>query len=377
MDSILLARGDQADGITKGTVQKAASSSRKWNEFTTQGHLDTFLRDQSESRVTEIFAAFAHRLRHNYAGKKAQDELRGSSIRAELNSVSASFKSLGYQDPIRDHLGKVHRCIRRQLKGYTKKDPPPTQQSPLPISIFTNIKRNYISEVDTACSELIEGALFFATRSCEYTKTAAAEAKKTTLLELRDIAFFDQARKSIPQNSKSLSDKAEFVRITFRLQKNDDNGQEVVLRRSNNLLCGVEAWCNIVTRIRSYSGTTSRTTVNTYKVGNVFGQITSKQVISMLRTSVTTIGPENIGVPVKRVGTHSIRTTFALLMSLNGAQDSLIRKKGRWRSDAYLLYIRGYADAFGDMTSDYISNPEKGNFVSLHDHNHVDELSTR
>ena len=284
---------------------------------------------------------------------------------------------MGYDDPIRDRFGKLHQCLRRQLKGYARRDPPATQQAPLPISVFTSIKKNYISEVDKACSELIEGALFFAMRSCEYTTTAAAEAKKTSLLELRDLAFFDKSRAFISQNSQSLLDNTEFVRITFRSQKNDDNGQEVVLKRSNNLLCGVEAWCKLVTRIRSYSGTTSSTTVNTYKVGSQFGRITSKQVVAMLRSAVTEVGPDSIGVPLARVGTHSVRTTFALLMSLNGAQDSLIRKKGRWRSDAYLLYIRGYADAFGDMTGNYISDEKKGNFVSLHDHNHTNDFSNK
>ena len=78
----------------------------------------------------------------------------------------------------------------------------------------------------------------------------------------------------------------------------------------------------------------------------------------MLRSATSAVDPESIGVPLTRVGTHSIRTSFALLMSLNGAQDSLIRLKGRWRSDANPVYIRGYADGFGEDISTFLSNVE-------------------
>ena len=258
--------------------------------------------------------------------------------------------------------------IRRIIKGYVDKDPPPTQQAPLPLAVFHTIKQRYTSELDTASSELIEGALFFGMRSCEYTKTPAQEHKKTTLLELRDIAFFDKASQPIPQTSISLEEDADKVRITFRVQKNQDNCQEIILSRSDDVLCGVSAWCRIVKRLLTYPRTTQNTTVNTYYDihSNALRVVTNQNIINMLRSATDIVGSTNIGVPLERVGTHSIRTSFALIMSLNKAQDSLIRKIGRWRSDAYLIYIRGYTDGFGENASSFFSNTEKGNFVNLH-----------
>ena len=171
---------------------------------------------------------------------------------------------MGFDDPIRDGRGELHPLIKHILKCYEENDSPPIQQAPLPISVFLKIKGDYTTELDTACSELIEGALFFAMRSCEYSKTPQGEHKKTTLLELRDIAFFDKDRQSISQMSPLLSQDTEIVKITFRKQKNQDNGQEVLLTRSGHHLCGVEAWCNIIARIRSYQGSDDRTSVNTY-----------------------------------------------------------------------------------------------------------------
>ena len=86
----------------------------------------------------------------------------------------------------------------------------------------------------------------------------------------------------------------------------------------------------------------------------------------MLRSAVQIIGPEIIGVPLNRAGTHTVRTSFALFMILGKEQDSVIILKGRWKSAAFLRYIQGYIDRFGESASTSISNPITGNFVSLH-----------
>ena len=94
--------------------------------------------------------------------------------------------------------------------------------------------------------------------------------------------------------------------------------------------------------------------------------VSNQHIINMLRSATDIVGQINIGVPLERVSTHSIHTSFALIMALNKAQDSSIRKIGRWRSNAYLIYIRDYTNGFGEDASSFFSNTEKGNFVNLH-----------
>ena len=254
--------------------------------------------------------------------------------------------------------------------GYEDNDPPPKQQSPAPIQVFDLIKQEYSSAQDTACSQLIEGALFFGMRSCEYTKTPGQKKKRTTLLELRDITFYDHNSIVISHNHLNLITEASIVKITFRKQKNKENCQEVILRKSPNRLCSVEAWAKNVKRIRSYPNSNDNTFVNTYfcTSSGKYKQITNDHVINMLRSAVQIIGPEKIGVPLERVGTHTLRTSFALFMSLGNEEDSTIMLKGRWKSNAFMRYIRGYIDSFGASASASISNPVTGNFVSLHTH---------
>ena len=52
------------------------------------------------------------------------------------------------------------------------------------------------------------------------------------------------------------------------------------------------------------------------------------------------IGKEKIGFTAKEVGTHSIRASFATLLYLRKVDPILIQIGGRWKSKAFLKYIR-------------------------------------
>ena len=103
-----------------------------------------------------------------------------------------------------------------------------------PIQVFDLIKQDYSSPQDTACSQLIEGALFFGMRSCDYVKTPGYMKKRTTLLELRDISFYNDKSVLIPHDSTYLFSEALTVKITYRKKKNKENCQEVSLKKSPN-----------------------------------------------------------------------------------------------------------------------------------------------
>ena len=68
---------------------------------------------------------------------------------------------------------------------------------------------------------------------------------------------------------------------------------------------------------------------------------------SYLRRAVQHIGEDNLNISANDVGTHSIRASFAMLMLLNNEPDSLVMKKGRWKSNAFLAYIRLQISAYG------------------------------
>ena len=66
---------------------------------------------------------------------------------------------------------------------------------------------------------------------------------------------------------------------------------------------------------------------------------------------VTSVGEARLGFDETRVGTHSIRTSFAMMLYLQHIHPSTIMLMGRWSSDAFLLYIRPQVQQFSSGLS--------------------------
>ncbi len=358
LDSIHHGKSDSDGGITKQSKNKYASSLRKWQKFTTDCDTSVFLRTSSKQERIQLFSGFAYRLRNNYAGKTSQNELRGQTIRRELNTVSAAFQGNGHDDPIRDGNGNLAQLLSRQLNKYEGDDPPVKKEAPLSLEVFTRVARMRFSHADRATSELICGALFFAMRSCEYLKTPSSKDKKTTLLELRDLKFYDINDSIIPNASDDIVNRANKMTVTFRNQKNGEKDETITLCRNSQKLCGVETWSKLVHRVIRLPNANSSTSVNAYfnPSSQKVEYVTSKMVTKMLQHTVLFLGEANLGIKISEVGTHSIRSSFAMHMALNNAKDSVIQKKGRWKSLAFMEYIRNYVDTYGHVTSSFICN---------------------
>jgi hypothetical protein len=99
----------------------------------------------------------------------------------------------------------------------------------LPASVFRWIYNNALTALDTACSQLLNnGALFFAMRSCEYTKVHGQRRMK--LLCLRNIRFFLNGH-LLSHDNTSLS-LADCVSITFEFQKTDIRDETITHHRA-------------------------------------------------------------------------------------------------------------------------------------------------
>ena len=65
-----------------------------------------------------------------------------------------------------------------------------------------------------------------------------------------------------------------------------------------------------------------------------------------LRAIVDLIGPEILGYGKDDVGLHSIRARGAMAMFLSGVSEIIIQRVGRWKSIAFLEYIREQVETF-------------------------------
>jgi hypothetical protein len=258
-------------------------------------------------------------------------------------------------DPRISSDGKTAISLRRILAGFKANDGNESKQKAIPISVIKQVDKLYSSSKDPAqraTAQLIIGAFFFAMRSCEYSKTTSPkESKRTKILTLGDIRFFRNS-KVINHYDKELP-HADIVSITFRSQKNGDKNQTISMHRSSDSsICPIIVWASIVQRIRSYSHSSDSTPVNCYtsQQGST-GHITSTQIRTKIRAAAASLGEPTLGFKIEEIGCHSLRSGSAMAMYLAGVPVTTIQLIGRWKSDAFMRYIREQVDCFTQNVS--------------------------
>ena len=188
-------------------------------------------------------------------------------------------------------------------------------------------------------ADLVGGGFFFACRSCEYSQVEGE--RKTKVIEVGNIDFYKGKRK-LPHHS-SLLPFADCVSITFVLQKNNMIYDTTTHYRSGDRkLCPVLRWANVVYRIRGYPNSSDATPVSMFWDPRTrkYSHITSKEVLTAVRTAAKLIGADKLGFQPDEIGTHSLRSGAAMSMYLRGTPPYTIMLLGRWKSDSWLRYIR-------------------------------------
>ena len=295
-------------------------------------------------------------------------------------------------DPTLDSSGTRSVILSNQLKGYKSEDPPTKHQACLPLVVWKTIAADKSNPLNTAMSQLLSGALFFAMRSCEYSTTNKQEEKKTKLLRLKNIRFFSRDQNGFmitkPHSSplKTLSN-AECVSITFEDQKNGEKNACITQHKAQRTkdLCPVRAWAALVHRIHKYPKTTHNTPVNTILINGKLRQITSTQTRNFIKSHVKSIGLAKLGIDIKAVGTHSLRSSCAMLLYLANVRTSTIMLLGRWKSDAFLLYLRRQVKDFtkevtkqmGAQPDVFFTIPDQSDSIPKHTLAEKDDPRTR
>jgi hypothetical protein len=231
------------------------------------------------------------------------------------------------------------------LRGYEKEDPPPRRQKAVTPALLLDLVdfAKGLSFWAQHTADLVVGAYFFAMRVCEFCKTESPG--RTRKLTLGDIVFRDPNSRLVDQTDPNLEEKAAFVTICFSDQKNGTKMERRSHRRTGQeILCPVKSWARVVRRVRSQFKTKDDNSIPVcaIKEGNRAKEIGSSQLLQLLRSSCKFHDGENkYGIKVSELGTRSIRSGAAMALALQGdTSDQKIMTLGRWKSTAFLHYIR-------------------------------------
>jgi hypothetical protein len=153
------------------------------------------------------------------------------------------FAALGAEDPRLDSHGHIDFRIQRQLRGYSRLDPPPNRVKPVPVQIIRHVMALAAAADATAHTQAVTDmiclAFFFLLRPGEYTGTPS----ETTPFTLQDIqCWVGQQRYLATTIPLDELPRLTFATLTFTTQKNGVRGEVIGLGRSGNpVLCPVVA----------------------------------------------------------------------------------------------------------------------------------------
>ena len=319
---------------------------------------DEWLEGFTDKQSTYILSSFASSCRRNEHGRTRKSVLTGNTVKTTITHVRSSFRTNLRHDPALDVDGRTSLFLTRQLAGYCDSDPSRNQQKALPVSVFATLQQNTFTPLDAALGQLACGAFFFGMRSCEYlTVTGQRNTKRLTIGNIR----FFKHNQEITDKQSAMILFAETVSITFEFQKNKQRNITVTQPRSGKQLCPVTSWGKIVQRVLSYKGSSSTSPLNTVMIGNKRHYIHSREMMKHLQHTVDNIS--GLGFTGKDIGTHSIRSSFAMALYLSRRPVSTIMLMGRWSSDAFLPYIRRQVQEFSKgVSSDMV---QQENFYTI------------
>ena len=208
-------------------------------------------------------------------------------------------------------------------------------------------------------ADLILGGYFFAMRACEFCLTE--RPGRTRRLTTANVVFRDKESRLVKHDDPRLRSKAMFVTVCFVDQKNGTKMEKRSQRRSGiKILCPVEAWVSVISRLQKEIApirgvVLGAMPVCTYREGGRMFEVEAKQVLQLLRqTCAINDGENKYGISESEIGTRSIRSGAAMALALQGGNsDKKIMMLGRWRSIAFLDYIRPQVlEWAGDMSSE-------------------------
>ena len=152
---------------------------------------------------------------------------------------------------------------------------------------------------------------------------------------------------------------ADLVNITYEWQQNEEIHDSVSMHRCysdsyQNEFNPVYIWAKIITEVRSYQGqdVVEDRKINTFVENGKRRDITSAHVRAKLRAAAASVGKETLGVDPDEIGCRSLRSGAAMAMKLAGVSEYTIRIIGRWKSMAFLEYIRKQVAEFSINISD-------------------------
>ena len=247
-------------------------------------------------------------------------KLRLRTIKVYLSAVRFLHIEEGHGDPFAPSLHRLHYTLQGIKRAEAESGAKKRDRLPISPDILRKIKRVWEAAPAQPDTVMLWAAcclgFFGFLRSGEMTVPSQIGYDPSCHLSREDIAVDNPANPQV-------------LRVTLKQSKTDPfrKGIDLYLGRTSADLCPVKALLNYLVVRGKSRGPLFKFSDGSY--------LTRERLVDAVREAIKKAGLN----PAKYCG-HSFRIGAATAAAEKGMEDSIIKTLGRWRSLAYLEYIR-------------------------------------
>ncbi len=160
-----------------------------------------------------------------------------------------------------------------------------------------------------------------------------------------NFIFYNERKRIIKELNVDSLQRARFVKITWRIQKNRQNCQAITLTAESDQpeICPVRSTMQLVLQTMQLNQPNDMpVAVYKTKKGKVI-YLTGNKIAELLWKAIKKVRPENTPDKIKQYSAHSLRVWACVLLDKAGKLPDYIKKKLRWLGDFFRMYSRDTA----------------------------------
>ena len=279
--------------------------------------------------------------------------LRSVTCEGYAKAVNLLFKLRDYPPPV--DLTNLTGCTRTIIHNLDREETIAAKRSPLDDKIHAELlnfaKKSTVNSLEAVIADIATFGKAAGVRVSEHSQT------KSDTVDYHEYPSGKQVIKAITGNDTIFSDidgkifqikkKADLKRVhavvvTWRFQKNRQNGQQIRLLVDSDHpdICPALALARMALRKHRLKHSMDLPLAVFKDTDDVVKYTTHKKVTELIRKAVKKAYPDIAKSDLMKYSSHSIRVWACVVLDEAGMPPDFIKKRLRWMGESYRVYLR-------------------------------------
>ena len=345
------------------TTQNRQKHYANWVNYVRPLQLEPDLSNAGYVEQQRALSGFAARVR--FGGYGTGGKVQAGTASSALTAVGTTISLVRGANPTKlQGTEKFTPRLGQMVAGWRKSDSPVEKKLPVEVDVPEAMADRGRIKGATALVQAIGDlaliAFYFLLRVGEYTVKfrgrapgqLSLNAKQTDQFRVRDVRLFKRCKlgtlRQLPPHAPS-DDLLSADSSTLRLGNQKNGWKNVCIHQEANgctYFCATRALARRLIYIRDHTPDRD-TLLSAYWVAGERRDVNDEDIRGAIKSAATALKyPEQRGIGINQVDTHSLRGGGANALHLAGYSDRQIMKMGRWKSKTFLEYIREELGSF-------------------------------